>query len=339
MTLMKKFDVEKYLESGKKTYAQRKNIEELADKLSKKDFDNIIMIGIGGTWMEWYPVAMYLRHLADFPVYLENAAEFVIREDLDYLSEKSLVLTASASGDTKEILDAVKFVNAKGIDVYGFTKDDTTPLDKLLKEDIYNPMGDCEDSYLMYFMLALRIYKNWGYFNDYDRWADQMKNLHSNLLRFREEFEPRGTEIAKKYYNAPLTMIVGSGMTWGETSLFSMCILEEMQWVRTRPVTSAEFFHGAIELVDDTLPVFLVLGEDEYRPMDERVERFAKEHTNKFEAFDTKDFVFEGIDDDFRRICSPMIVTAILTDRLATLYSLNTGHDLDFRRYYRQFAY
>lgn len=339
MTLMKKFDESKYLENGKKTYAQRGNIEKLADELSDKKFDNIVMVGIGGTWMEWYPVAQYLRHLSDFPVYLENAAELVVKKDNKYLTPNSLVVTASASGDTKEILEAVKFCNGKGIDVYGFTKDETTPLDKLLKKSIYNPMGDCEDSYLMYFMLMLRIYNKWGYYNDYERWADQMKNLYSNLLRFREEFEPRGEKIAQKYYNAPLTMIVGSGMTWGETALFSMCILEEMQWVRTRPVTSAEFFHGALELVDDTLPVFLVKGEDEYRSLDERVERFARDHTDKLEVFDTKDFVFDGIDDDFRQICSPMIVTSILTDRLATLYSLNTGHDLDFRRYYRQFEY
>jgi fructoselysine-6-phosphate deglycase len=337
--MLKNFDVDKYLNGGKETYAQRQNIEALADELAQKDYDNIVMVGIGGTWMEWYPVAMYLRRLSNFPVYLENAAEFVLSKDKPYLSQKSLVLTASASGTTKEILEAVKYCNRKDIDVYGFTKDETTPLDKLLKKSIYNPMGDCEDSYLMYFMLTLRIYEQWGHFKEYKRWADQMAVLHENLLRFRNEFEPRGEIIAQKYHDAPLTMIVGSGMLWGETALFSMCILEEMQWVRTRPVTSAEFFHGALELVDNTLPVFLVKGEDEYRPLDERVERFAKQHTDKFEVFDTKDFVFNGIDDDFRQICSPMIVTAILTERLAALYELNTGHSLDFRRYYRQFDY
>lgn len=339
MTNLKNFDTQKYIEGGKQTYAQRENIEKLADKLSKKDYENIILIGIGGTRMEWYPVAMYLKHCADFPVYLENAAEFVIKKDLNYLNEKSLILTASASGDTKEILEAVKFCNNRGLDVYGFTKDENTPLNNLLKEAIFNPMGDCEDSYLMYFMLTLRIYNNWGYYNDYERWADQMSNLHMNLLRFREEFEPRAEKIAHKYYNSPLTMIVGSGMLWGETELFSMCILEEMQWIRTRPVTSSEFFHGALELVDDTLPVFLIKGEDEYREHDERVESFLKKNAKVYEIFDTKDFVFEGIDNDFRKICSPMIITALLTERLAALYALNTGHDLDFRRYYRQFEY
>ena len=134
-------------------------------------------------------------------------------------------------------------------------------------------------------------------------------------------------------------MFTGSGVLWGETYLFTMCILEEMQWVKTKSVSSADFFHGPLELVDDRIPVFVIKGEDEYRELDERVERFVKQHTKKYEIFDTKDYVLEGIDDEFRVICSPMIITAILTERLAAHYELNTGHSLEFRRYYRQFEY
>ncbi len=37
--------------------------------------------------------------------------------------------------------------------------------------------------------------------------------------------------------------------------------LEEMQWKRTRPVSSAEFFHGALELLEKDVPLILVKGE------------------------------------------------------------------------------
>ena len=53
-------------------------------------------------------------------------------------------------------------------------------------------------------------------------------------------------------------MFIGSGALWGETILFSMCILEEMQWKRTRYITSADFFHGTLELVEPGVPVFPV---------------------------------------------------------------------------------
>jgi len=336
---LRNFNLEKYLKDGANTYAQRANIEAMADHVSEKGFDNLVILGIGGTWAEWYPVVKVMEHYTKLPVHLENAAEIMVKADKDFLTESSCVVTASASGDTKEILQAVKMVKGMGIPVYGFTKNAETPLAKLLTEAVYNPCGDCEDSYLMYFMFALRLLCNRGEYEDYPRWADQMKNVHKNLVRIREEFEPRAKELAQKYAKEPYTMFVGSGVLWGETYLFSMCILEEMQWVRTKSVTSADFFHGPLELVEKDVPLFLVKGEDEYRELDERVERFAKTVTDKLEVFDTKAFDLEGIDDDFRVICSPMIITAILTERLAVHYELVTGHSLQFRRYYRQFDY
>lgn len=336
---LRNFDVEKYLKEGEQAYSKRVEIEARVDKLAKTDYENVVLLGIGGTWAEWYPVAEVAKYYSDLPIYLENAGEFLVKKNKRYVSEKSLVFTSSASGDTAEIVKAVKLCKDMEIPVYGFTKDDTTPLAELLTEPIYNPCGDCEDSYLLYYFVILRLLFNRGEFPKYEAWADQMKGIHNNLLRIREEFEPRAAEIAKTYSHEPYTMFTGSGVLWGETYLFTMCILEEMQWVRTKSVSSADFFHGPLELVDDKVPVFVIKGEDEYREMDERVERFVKQHTKKVEVFDTKDYILEGIDDEFRVICTPMIITAILTERLAAHYELNTGHSLEFRRYYRQFNY
>jgi fructoselysine-6-phosphate deglycase len=280
-----------------------------------------------------------MRHYTDLPIYLENAAELCVKKDKRYLTKDSLVITASASGDTKEILEAVRMCREMGIEVAGFSKSNETPLGKELDYLIANPCGDCEDSYLMFFLLGLRLLYNRGEFPDYVRFADQMANLHTNLIRIREEFEPRAAEIARNYAKEPYNIFVGSGTLWGETYLFSMCILEEMQWVRTKSVTSAEFFHGTLELVEKDVPVFLFKGEDEYRVLDDRVERFCEKITDKLVVIDIKDYRLEGIDDDFRVICSPMILTALVTERLAAHYELNTGHSLKFRRYYRQFDY
>ncbi len=336
---MRNFDMEKYLADGKTAYGKRADIEALADKLTQRGFHNIVVIGIGGTWAEWSPVVHVMRHYTDLPIYLENAAEICVKKDKRYLTKDSLVITASASGDTKEILEATKMCKAMGIEVAGFSKSNETLLGKELDYLIANPCGDCEDSYLMFFLLGLRLLYNRGEFPDYMRFADQMVHLHTNLIRIREEFEPRAAEIARNYAKEPYNIFVGSGTLWGETYLFSMCILEEMQWVRTKSVTSAEFFHGTLELVEKDVPVFLFKGEDEYRVLDERVERFCKTVTEKLTVIDTKEYKLEGIDDDFRVICSPMILTALVTERLAAHYELNTGHSLKFRRYYRQFDY
>ncbi|MDF3001574.1 MAG: sugar isomerase [Bacillota bacterium] len=336
---MRNFDVEKYLSEGAAAYGKRSDIEAMADTLTKRGYQNIVVIGIGGTWAEWAPVVQVMRHYTDLPIYLENAAELCIRTDKRFLTKESLVITASASGDTKEILAAVKMCKEMGIEVAGFTKHTETLLAKELDHIVANPCGDCEGSYLMFFLLGLRLLFQRGEFPNYIKFADQMAGLYQNLLRIREEFEPKAAAIAKSYAKEPYSIFVGSGTLWGETFLFSMCILEEMQWVRTKSVTSADFFHGTLELVEKDVPVFLFKGEDEYRELDERVERFCREFTEKLTVIDTKDYILEGIDDEFRVICSPMILTSLVTERLAAHYELTTGHSLKFRRYYRQFEY
>ena len=99
----------------------------------------MVLLGIGGTWAEWYPVVEVAKYYSDLPIYLENAGEFLVKKNKRHLSKKSLVFTSSASGDTAEIVKAVKLCKDMDIPVYGFTKDDTTPLAKLLTEPVYNP--------------------------------------------------------------------------------------------------------------------------------------------------------------------------------------------------------
>ena len=112
---MRNFDVENYMQEGKTAYSKRADIEKMADEVTARGFENIVVIGIGGTWAEWHPVVHVMRHYTKLPIYLENAAELCIKKDKQHLTKDSLVITASASGDTKEILEAVKMCKDMGI--------------------------------------------------------------------------------------------------------------------------------------------------------------------------------------------------------------------------------
>lgn len=167
-----------------------------------------------------------------------------------------------------------------------------------------------------------------------------MANLHKNIVSWQKQFDPQAAEIADKYALEPYQMWIGStGIMWGDINLFTMCILEEMQWMKTRTVPSSDFFHGPLELVDETFPVYVVKGEDEFRPLDERVEKFVKKYAKKLVIIDTKDYALEDIDDEFRWVLSPIMFSALTRGRLCYHFERNTGHDLNFRRYYRQFEY
>ena len=41
-----------------------------------------------------------------------------------------------------------------------------------------------------------------------------------------------------------------------------MCYWEEQSWLRSKSIHAAEFLHGTLEIVDETTPVTLFIGED-----------------------------------------------------------------------------
>lgn len=101
------FDTEKYLEDGVATYQKREDVEKLAVQIAKEGFDNLYLMGIGGTEFEFYHLYYMLDKYFDIDVHLISAADYFLKKDKK-LSKKSLVVTASSSGNTVELIKAAK---------------------------------------------------------------------------------------------------------------------------------------------------------------------------------------------------------------------------------------
>jgi fructoselysine-6-phosphate deglycase len=117
-----------------------------------------------------------------------------------------------------------------------------------------------------------------------------------------------------------------------------MCILEEMQWIRTRPVHGADFFHGTLELLEPGVSLFLLKGEDEFRPLGDRVEAFAKRYTDKLHVLDAASVDLPGISNSVRAMISPVILATLL-ERLSAHLEVLRDHPLTTRRYYKRVEY
>jgi fructoselysine-6-phosphate deglycase len=117
-----------------------------------------------------------------------------------------------------------------------------------------------------------------------------------------------------------------------------MCILEEMQWIRTRPVHAADFFHGTLELVEQGVSVFVFKGEDASRPLSERVENFAKRYTDHVRVLDAASVELPGISPQVRSLISPILLATLL-ERLSAHLEVLRNHPLTTRRYYKRVEY
>lgn len=335
---MLKFDKEQFLSDGATTYALRGEIESKVDELLESGFENVVLMGVGGTIFEMMSVAEIFKRYSDLNVEVVNAAEGLVTNP-ENITKQTIVVTGSKSGDTKETVAFAQWCKDKGARVLSFTGQEDNLLAKSSTHTVISDLPGMENTYLKLYLFATCLMNRKGYFDDYQEFADQMAHLHENLAKWREQYDGTAQEIAENYALEPYQMWIGSGILWGEIELFTMCILEEMQWMRTRPVTSADFFHGPLELIDETVPVYLVKGEDEMRPLDERVEKFLNKVAKKVVIIDTTEFKLENINDKFRIILSPIIFNNITRGRLCYHMEAITNHDLDTRRYYRQFEY
>lgn len=99
--------------------------------------------------------------------------------------------------------------------------------------------------------------KNNGEFPEYEKFIDALKQMPEVLQKVREDNDERALAFAEKHKDTKFHMCVGAGNTWGETYCFAMCVLEEMQWIPTKSIHAAEFFHGTVEMTEKDMSFML----------------------------------------------------------------------------------
>ena len=273
--------------------------------------------------------------MSNLNVQSQISAELLV-EGNNHLTDKTLVFMASKSGDTKETVAAAKYVKEKGATIVSVLGVDNSPLGELSDYSVIYKDGRPQE-YVLY-MLIGKLLENKGFFDDYKQFADELKNLPAALVSVGKASEPKARAYAEKYKDDPYQIWIGSGNLWGPTYSFAMCVLEESQWLRTKSVTSPEFFHGTIELVEKGVCVALNMTEGQTRKLDQRVKDFVGQYTDDFTVFDTADYELPGISDKFRWMLSPVVINAVLS-RVSKNFEQIRNHSLDIRRYYRKVEY
>lgn len=331
-----KFDEQKQIDSVNGALALRGTIEEIVDKIYDDGFDGIYWIGVGGTYASAMQAEVYMRSRTKLPIYVEHAAQFLTTGNPRF-TDKSVMIFSSVTGNTVEMVKAVEKANEIGARVFGFIDKPEASLAKKCTYCISYP----ENEQLKFFMTANRfMYRN-GEFPDYDRYNQEMEaHLAQALVDVEKAADDFGKEFAGKHCEDPIHYFVGSGAQWGSTYSYAMCYWEEQHWIRTKSITAEEFFHGMFEIVDKNTAVTIFLGEDEQRPLAERVAAFLPKICGNYTFIDSKDYAeyLEGISPEFRGSISHLVTHAV-TQRIDAHMEVINRHPVTIRRYYRQLDY
>ncbi|HCD45280.1 MAG TPA: sugar isomerase [Lachnoclostridium sp.] len=329
------FNEEQMIKNGNIIYSQRKFIEETADALADGGFDLLFFTSSGGSMSMMLPFELWINQTSNIPSGSMISADLTAM-GCNRITDKTVAFLTSKSGDTTDTLEAARYLKQRGVRLVSVTGVPNSPLEKL--SDFCITYGDGRPQELVFYLLVGRLLYRHGAFPEYPQFADELKNLASALAEVRKQADPFCLEYAKKYCREPYHIWIGSGDLWPMAYSYSMCTLEESLWLRTKSVSSPEFFHGTLELLEDDVCVTLLMTDGPTRFLDEKVKLFASQHTKKLTCFDARDYMLPGISHSFRSLLSPVIMAAVL-QRVSKNMEAITGHSLNIRRYYRKGGY
>ncbi|MEG0093633.1 MAG: SIS domain-containing protein [Erysipelotrichaceae bacterium] len=329
------FNEKTMLENGAYIYNQRDKIEGIADEICKEGFDNIFFTSSGGSQAMMDPFWDMVNEMSDIPVYRMLSAD-LLASGHNQLKKNTIAFMASKSGDTKETLKAAQLLKDKGVRIISVIGKSNSPLETMSNHSIIYLEGRPQE--LVMYLLIGRILYDKGFFSNYQKFGDELKNLPAVLVSVRKAADEKAIDYAKKYYKEPYNIWVASGNLWPICYAYAMCVLEESQWIRTKSVTSPEFFHGTLELVEKDVCATLLVTEGKTRELDLRVKKFLETYSDKVTVFDCADYEYPGISKEFRGLLSPVVMNAVL-QRISKNIEVVTNHSLDIRRYYRTVNY
>lgn len=315
---------------------QRAEVERFAADVVGRGLRNVFLVGSGGGLLTHEGVQFLLeRRSTRFPVFALSANEFIYREPAG-LGAASLVVHASNTGTTPEVVAAATFAKAHGAAVASVTKKADSPLaaasDIAWAYDDDEGVGDPKGFLLA--ILGLALLRSSGDMTDAEHAAHirTLEALPDALLDACRETEALNARIADELKDAPVIYVIGAGPNHGTAYGLAMCYLQEMQWKHAASFNAAEFLHGAMEVVTEDTAVIQYLGEESTRPIDERAQAFLRKYTRKAFFVDARDLTLPGVEPEMRPFASHMALDVVMS-RLAQHFEAATGHDLKNRRY------
>ena len=144
------------------------------------------------------------------------AAEFMVSGHKRFTKD-SVCVFSTRSGNTKEIVAAIKYCKEAGARTLVYVSNDNTPACEYADYKFFSFAEDdclCEAIYTYMITLLTRFKKNAGEFDKYDEFVEQYSKIVPYLLKAKEQYEDRCAKMAVEHKDTDYHMVIGSGMLW-----------------------------------------------------------------------------------------------------------------------------
>ena len=320
--------------------AARDRTDEFVSSVLSRGLDKVVLVGCGGSHFGMYPSFDLLdRHLPGTSVTHISSAELTSRRPIG-LTDRSLVIAASHSGNTPETLAAAEYAKALGATVVGISRSGDNGLSRVgdIHLDYPDTITITEPKLVHNHQIALSLLEQSGAEQVARPIREAMHALPVALRTTKEEIAEVAERVCAVVDGAPMTFVAGAGPAFCMAKMAAWCYMMEMLWMRAAAINGADFFHGPLEMILQDTPLLALLAEDPTRALGERVVSFASGYTSSLAVIDTAALTLPGVPADARGELSTLALFSA-TRRVLDHIAARVGHDTSQRRYMYKVAY
>lgn len=313
--------------------------ETLVKKIVQEQgtIQDVFLTACGGSLVDLYPGYYFINAESEtMHAHWLTAKEMVVSPS-KFLKKGALVILCSHGGNTPETVNAAKFAKERGAAIITMTHN---PESVCAQEDMNPIVYDWSDEtdekerpqgLVMRILNELLKVQETGY-KKYDAILDGLEKADGIVRTAVKKVQNRTWLFAEKYAQEPFLYIMGSGASYSQAYGFSICSLQEMQWMDCCYLHSGEYFHGPFECTDKDHLYILLMGTGKARAMDERALTFLEKYGEKYEVIDAEELGINAIDESVNEYFCPMLFYAMSVAYRTGLQD-KRRHPLDMRRY------
>ncbi|MFS4582694.1 glutamine--fructose-6-phosphate transaminase (isomerizing) [Phaeobacter sp. C3_T13_0] len=249
-----------------KAYLSEDGQVNLPAELDFTKIDRLTMVACGTAFYACMVAKYWFEQIARLPVEVDVASEFRYREPP--VSDRTLALFVSQSGETADTLAALRYMEGKAQQIVGLVN---VPESSIAREsDVVLPLHagpeisvastkafTCQLSILL--LLALRAAEQRG-LSVPDGMPDDLRAL-PGLIHQALAGEKQITASARGLAKAQDIIFLGRGQLY-PLALEGALKLKELSYIHAEGYASGELKHGPIALIDEKVPVVVLAPRD-----------------------------------------------------------------------------
>jgi glutamine---fructose-6-phosphate transaminase (isomerizing) len=231
-------------------------------------FDNILITACGTSWHSALIGEFLIEELARVPVEVEYASELRYRNPI--ISEKTLCIVISQSGETADTLAAMREAQRRGARALGIVNVVGSTIARESDGGIYIHAGPeigvastkaFSSQVTALAMFALKLARLRGLTElEGKRIVDAMEKLPGQIAEILET-APAIEEIAEQFKHVSNFLYLGRGYNF-PAALEGALKLKEISYIHAEGYPAAEMKHGPIALIDENMPVVFIAPHD-----------------------------------------------------------------------------